>query len=153
MICRKCGNEIEQGDEYCGICGTKIRNDEPIKIKFNYWLIGISLITVVIIIGVVVFAINKRKVIDITNMLENSENGIYLKKNTVKAGISVEDKFNEYDELISYSAIYENNEVVLEAGGLLLLDKDTNTYKIINLDTGFTAILYNLNKKHIYFSF
>ena len=50
MKCKKCGNEIEKGDKYCGICGAKIRNDEPIKIKFNYWLIGAILITVLIMI-------------------------------------------------------------------------------------------------------
>lgn len=69
MICKKCGNEIKDGEKFCGKCGIKANitqqgntisgNDEPIKIKFNHLLIFI--ICIVIFVGIIIVANNKKE--------------------------------------------------------------------------------------------
>ena len=45
--CKKCGNEIKEGEKFCGKCGTKIRNN---KVKYIIGIIVICMICVGIII-------------------------------------------------------------------------------------------------------
>ena len=59
MKCRKCGNEIEEKDEYCGNCGAKVKTNKTIKIKFNYLVAIIAVIVISIIIGIIVLIYNE----------------------------------------------------------------------------------------------
>lgn len=42
--CKKCGNEIQEGEKFCGKCGTKIR-----KFKIGKYQIGIAISIVVLL--------------------------------------------------------------------------------------------------------
>ena len=67
MKCKKCGEEILKGDKFCAKCGNKIESvvtnekdnttasKETIKIKFNYALIGIILVFLIVVIAIIVF--------------------------------------------------------------------------------------------------
>lgn len=66
MICKKCGNEIKNGEKFCGNCGKKIdivlqdkKSNELIKIKFNHLIIII--ICIVIFVGIVIIANNRKE--------------------------------------------------------------------------------------------
>lgn len=69
MICKKCGNEIKDGEKFCGQCGVKVNiiqqdptisgNVEPIKIKFNHLMIFI--ICIVIFVGIIIVANNNKE--------------------------------------------------------------------------------------------
>ena len=59
MICKKCGNEIEEGKKFCTKCGKKVKNEieeekntinntETITIKFNH-LIIVIIVTIIVL--------------------------------------------------------------------------------------------------------
>ena len=70
MECKKCGNEIKEGEEYCGFCGLRVKNNEPIKIKFKHWLIGI-IILVLLIIGIFIsFVFEKNPIKEMQSIIK-----------------------------------------------------------------------------------
>lgn len=176
MRCKNCGNIMYDGENFCGKCGAKFEKNnvkdniskgtkEPIKIKFNHWLIAVIVCTIVLGLGVFI-AINKpfENGIDIfnifsksaistkemTEILKSSDNGIYLQENTVKVGATSDIQYSNYNKLISYSATFKHNEVTLNAGGLLLYNTSTKGYKIISsLKTDFMAIIHYLNTENM----
>lgn len=34
-FCPKCGNSIGANDKFCPVCGEKLQNDQPVKLKLN----------------------------------------------------------------------------------------------------------------------
>lgn len=168
MKCKKCGNEILDGEKFCGKCGTKVelnieRETNNIKEKKNIKIKPIYLIIVIVIIVAVslsaimknnkdsssisnIFSFNNQISNEkLTKMLKNSNNGIYLQENSVKVGSSIDFNYNNYNKLVSYSCIYMNGTVTLNSGGLLMLNEDTEDFKILQLSTDFMSIIYYLN--------
>ena len=51
MKCKKCGNEIQEGEKFCGRCGTKIVNNKTRKIIL---LIVVSVMITLIIVSIII---------------------------------------------------------------------------------------------------
>lgn len=167
MICRKCGNEIEEGEKYCGKCGNKIEQDtnkefnniqninirETIKAKNRKKII--MLIVIIVAIIVILLLKNRTPLISglipnvginedkIVKMLKKDEYGMYLQEDTTKIGDIEDIVYENYDKLISYSCDYRG-QVLLNAGGLLLYNSSTEDYKVLYLNSDFMSIVYYL---------
>ena len=68
MKCSKCGSVINKKDSFCTVCGNTVDSEAMKKNKFNVklWVIlAISVLTVILIIGLVLFLINpERRIVD-----------------------------------------------------------------------------------------
>lgn len=57
MYCRKCGNEIKDGEKFCGKCGQEvneeIKNTSSNKKKNNVWTTITVIIAVIVAIAVI----------------------------------------------------------------------------------------------------
>ena len=82
MKCKKCGTEIKEGNTFCTNCGTSIneenintvqkpKNKKIIKSKLKFILPTILIILV--IIGTIIFLLNKYKNSDNITILNNPE--------------------------------------------------------------------------------
>lgn len=69
MKCPKCGNEILDGENFCGKCGRKVKQEQTnkenktIKLKLNTVLL-IILVVFLLLIGLTIFIINSRGIVD-----------------------------------------------------------------------------------------
>ena len=94
MKCSKCGNEIQEGENFCSNCGNKIKELE-IK-NLNIWqriiLIMISIVIIMFIISYVVYLVNSN------NHTQGNENKIEKNVNeetsTININIDEETKSN-----------------------------------------------------------
>lgn len=137
MECKKCGNEIKEGEEYCGFCGLRVKNNEPIKIKFKHWLIGI-IILVLLIIGIFIsFVFEKNPIKEMQSIIKGEPEWI--------ENIGNEKVFNiDYNEFVekcktrleelSTMTVRESQETEFIGGeinypdGWLIVEKNENTY-------------------------
>lgn len=162
--CKKCGNEIQEGENFCGKCGNKVKWHNTKKAR----LLLIMIISILIIlIGVfiaytsfndsgntVIKNIFSKKVItedELIQMIKGTQYGIYYEDNSVKIGPIIDYDYEGYNKLISYSCIFKNsnNGVTLDAGALMLYNTENKSYKNIELDGDFTAIIYYLNTSNM----
>ena len=145
-VCSKCGNELKEDMKFCNKCGNKIHIKTLNFINKKFIIVGL-IISVLIIFLVLKFTIFGSVISNnkLTEILKFSDNGTYLQENTVSCGPSINIEYNNYDKLLSYSAIYKNGSVTLNAGGLMLYNSKTQENKIIRLDSTTTAIIYYLN--------
>ena len=174
MKCKKCGNDILEGEKFCGKCGTKVEVEEKTvtaneaeqtrkkekKIKPVYLIIAVFIVVAIICcigvksnnggvkLGDVTLFNSKISNEKLTEMLKSSENGIYLQKESVKVGVSKEFNYNNYNKLVSYSCIYVNGAVTLNSGGLLMLNDKTDEFKRVKLNNDYLSILYYLNTEN-----
>lgn len=78
MICKKCGDEVKEGENFCGKCGKKINNNSTNK-KMIYILIPI-ISMIIVVVGIVLVVVN--------NKIENNDedigasNGVENKEHT-----------------------------------------------------------------------
>ena len=150
MKCKNCGNEIQENDEFCGICGTKVKTNEPIKIKFTYLIIGILILFLVIPIGTMIYN-NKQKPIenstnydkannqiqdDITIGKETTEN---ITKNYTNFKGNIEELKNVFDQTLFASSDKEARPILTG----LNVKCANNTLEFVATDT------YRLSKKII----
>ena len=90
MICKKCGNEIQENDEFCENCGTKVKTNEPIKIKLNHFLIGVLGFVVILFIvtfGTTIYNNNQKPIENPTNYDKTNnqiQDNITIGKETTK---------------------------------------------------------------------
>lgn len=167
MECKKCGNEIFEGEKFCGKCGTKVELDgenvnakRSIQIKLIYLMI-IFLIIMVVAFGVIAknnngnFELENLNIFkkhmsneELIEILKNSDNGIYLQKDTVDFGTSSDLDYKNYNKLISYSCKYVNGAVTLNSGGLLILNDKQDKFKLVKLRVDYNSIIYYLNTEN-----
>ena len=108
MICKKCGNEILEGEKFCGKCGNKVIRKTKIKIFIVIFAIIISI--VVGNLGILYFYGKDIKVgkITINNPIPNL--GItnrYLTNNFKESGF---DQFDDVDvKILAITDIEYNN--------------------------------------------
>lgn len=96
MECKKCGNEIQENEKFCGKCGAKVQS-EPIKIKFNWLVIGI--VAIILIMGLIIFFIQSNN--SITGGSQTTS-GFFKSKPKWILEIGDEKVFNiDYDEFVS----------------------------------------------------
>lgn len=65
MICKKCGNEIKEGNTFCTNCGNNVNENidnkkKTITINLHQFIIGI-IILILIIVGLALYIVNKNK--------------------------------------------------------------------------------------------
>lgn len=84
MNCKKCGNEIKEGENFCSKCGQKVtinpnkdledeisKKGKRLRIKLSYFIIGILLI--IIIVGTIFIFISNQNDVNKNNNLDNVE--------------------------------------------------------------------------------
>lgn len=141
--CKKCGTDIEEGAIFCGKCGTRIKG---VRLR-NTIIISCSILVIILFIYAIITFVNpKVSKEEMTEMLKGAEIGTYLQEDTVKIGKEMDFEYKEYNKLVSYSCTYINGKTTLEAGGLMLVNK--NNFKIIKLDLIYTSILHYLIKEN-----
>ena len=64
MICKKCGSEIQEGEQFCGKCGAKIKKG----IMAKYLIIGIAIILIGFLIIGIGDELEKVKVPDVVGL-------------------------------------------------------------------------------------
>lgn len=57
MKCQKCGNELKEGELFCSKCGKKVRNKKSKKV---YIIVTICTILLMIIVGTVIYFLNRK---------------------------------------------------------------------------------------------
>ena len=150
-ICNKCGNELLEDEKFCGKCGNDVNAKKKyIKIKFNHLLTALVTVAIIIITVIVLWGdtlLFKYKISEekLSEMLRDSDNGIYLQEETLQVGEYIDIDYKEYNKLVSYSCIYNNSNISVEAGGLILINDKNDTFYRITLDNNLTSIIYYLN--------
>lgn len=121
-------------------------NNKVIKISFTNFVIGIiSIVILGVMILALVFNSGKMSNKELTDIIKQTEYGYYLQQNSVKLGTTSNINYNNYNKLITYSNIIQNNSVQVKAGGILLYNTKTKSSKVINVSTDLTSIIYYLN--------
>ena len=113
MICKKCGNEINDGEKYCCKCGTKIQsNSEPIKIKFRYAIYTVVGIIIAILIITVIGMINhNNSQVNVNTNINNKTNSYNSTQyNTARENLSIENV--EVGENFTSSNCNDSTDVV-----------------------------------------
>lgn len=134
--------------------------------KGKIGLITIIMIIIVIIAGAIIFNLNNNSNNDnnaqqsitentitteeLKNYLKQLEMGNYIQDDSVKLGPIIDFNYNNYNKLVSYSCIYNNNDngITLKEGGLLLLNKNTDDKEYIKMPLEVSCVIYSLNTQN-----
>lgn len=134
--------------------------------KGKVGLITIITIIVLIIVGLIIFSLNNNSNNDnntqqsisentitmeeLKNYLKQLEMGNYIQDDSVKLGPIIDFNYNNYNKLVSYSCIYNNNDngITLKEGGLLLLNKNTDDKEYIKMPLEVSCVIYSLNTQN-----
>ena len=85
MVCKKCGEEIKEGTEFCIKCGTKVEKEESIKKETNnsnstktaliiiFSIVG-SILLIIFILFLIWLFIFKKSVDTYKDLTNNAEN-------------------------------------------------------------------------------
>ena len=138
MICKKCGNKIEEGQQFCTICGRKVKNEieegkntinkkETIIIKFNHLVIGIIITIMVLlcIIGASIYNNSNNTNNDTSNIIgdNHSENTGEVEQHKIYITQDSEVSPTEKEFIGVFSEnlteIYDKNQIDNSGGGSL----------------------------------
>lgn len=114
MICKKCGNELNESDLFCDFCGEPVLEIKTIKKKRNMInlkrIIVISVLSFILIIGGIFIFMRKGPSIEGTWKVcsYNDSNDMSLLQNNYQAQIDVES--SRIKALITYVGIEEVEE-------------------------------------------
>ncbi len=113
MVCKNCGNELQEGEKFCGKCGNQIDNiensqqikkDKTNKINKKIIIVMISIVTV-IILGIVIFVVNNAKTNSNQDIYNNINQGI---NNDLSSNEQIEN--NKIEKFVKYSYKGEKNQ-------------------------------------------
>lgn len=158
MICKKCGNEILEGEKFCGKCGNKVIRKTKIKIFIVIFAIIISI--VVGNLGILYFYGKDIKVgkITINNPIPNL--GItnrYLTNNFKESGFDQFDdvdvkilaitdiEYNNFSKLVLANATTTLNGEKHSSVGLLLVNRKENIVDSFTINNNIIWILNGIN--------
>ena len=107
MICKKCGSEIQEGEQFCGKCGAKIKKG----IMAKYLIIGIAIILIGFLIIGIGDELEKVKVPDVVG-LTTEEARKEIEERGFRFFISTEEYSSQVEEgyVISQSP-QKNNKI------------------------------------------
>lgn len=91
---------------------------------------------------------NEFNIEELKNYLKQLEMGDYIQDDSIKLGPIIDFDYDDYNKLVSYSCIYQNNNVTMSEGGLILVNEDTKKYQNINQPIEMSAIIYYLNSEN-----
>lgn len=148
MKCRKCGNEIEEKDEYCGNCGAKVKTNKTIKLKFNYLVAIIAVIVISIIIGIIVLIYNENVKISNKYLTDNfKQNGFSQYDDVNVEVLDVENiNYQNFNKIVFAKITITENGTSLSNAGLLLVNKKENKVEGITVNTNLFYILNGVAK-------
>lgn len=168
MICKKCGNEIKDGEKFCGKCGTQVEisqqdkivsdNKEPIKIKFKYFLVGIVAVSVLfLILMIIVFIKNSSTSILSSdentankNYQNNYLNGTQVSSNKILDVIDQENQEFKINAKELVDAIVKaNDEINIQERNASKFPLTYNVEKQIDQSTGKEVICYILKYENL----
>lgn len=116
-VCKNCGNEILEGEKFCGKCGHKV-DEKNIKTK-QYIIIGIIAVVIIVATLLIILINNSKEQDDKVNENSNSTNSTYASSN--QTNTSTEESSKEYydfvDTLYGTFNIKEGELVRLLVGG------------------------------------
>ena len=97
MYCKKCGNEISDGNQFCVKCGNKIKNIEnrepkELKIKLNHLIIIIIVIAILVSICIYLIFIDKH---------HNTNIPLNKNKETIQQDEEIDYKYITQDSAVS----------------------------------------------------
>lgn len=146
MICKKCGNEVKEGEKFCSNCGKSVNHIEKDKNSNNFnkkiIFVVLGIIVIVAIIGTVI-SISNRKNSNVNQMANNTQQSDIIKENT------------KY-----ISTGYNVNEDIEMGFSYLYLTFNNTTFKL-HFDANFGGDVYDMfikgtysqNENHIVFDF
>ena len=146
MNCKKCGNEILDGEKYCGKCGNNVKENKIAKFKN---IIIIASIFIVLIGGTIAgLSIYGKNIIigniEISNLLanvgingnyieklllkRNPDNENYIIKDTAKVLAVTDISYNDCDKLVIYSVKVNDGKVEGDVVSIGLINKKENRF-------------------------
>lgn len=120
--CKNCGNEIYEGEKFCGKCGTKVKN---FKIKKYQIVIAISIVILLAIGGIIGGVYYNNTVITDEFLTENfKQNGFEQFDNVNVTTLAVKDIiYNDFNKLVVANIDITNNGSKISRTGILLVNK------------------------------
>lgn len=160
MFCINCGKEIEEGEKYCGKCGTKVQSEackknEPIKIKLTHLIIVLVIIAILTTAGIFVYS-NFDNIVKmfsgnevdneyIEEILMSGPGGGYFIEDSTKILAKTELLYQNYDKLVIYTASITDNLGTTTSGiGAIILNKEENTFYTIEINSIIYSVLEGL---------
>lgn len=118
-VCKKCGNEIQEGEKFCGKCGTEVKK---FKIKI---VIAISIVVLLAIGGIIGGVYYNNTVITDEFLTENfKQNGFEQFDNVNVTTLAVKDIiYNDFNKLVVANIDITNNGSKISRTGILLVNK------------------------------
>lgn len=160
MFCINCGNKIEEGEKFCGKCGTEVQNkvneNQPIKIKLSNLIIVFVIISALIVGGVLVFLnfdnisklfsgndVNDEYIEEILMSGPGGEG--YFIKDTTRILAKTDLFYQNYNKLVIYTATIKNNLGQTTSGvGVIILNKQEDIFYSIEINSVVYGILDGL---------
>lgn len=156
MKCKKCGNELKEGEKFCGKCGTKVdekiiienntTNNESlkatVKVKSNYLVVII--IVVILIFGVIAGGVYYNNTVISDEYLTNNyrENGFSQFDNVEVKVLDIEDiEYKNFNKLVLAKVTINNNNQEVSNVGLLLVNKKENDVEGFTINNNLIQIL------------
>ena len=138
--CKNCGNEIHEGEKFCGKCGTKVKN---FKIKKYQIVIAISIVILLAIGGVIGGAYYNNTVITDEFLTENlKQNGFEQFDNVNVTTLAIKDiTYDDYNKLVVANIDVSNSSTKVLRTSILLVNKKENK---VNSFTINNSLLYLL---------
>ena len=88
MKCSKCGNELNDGDLFCGKCGNKIKKSSTKKFSIRQAILIITISTVILlilIISLMTYLVNLSNSTQETEIKNEKEHDLYF-QNKIESG-------------------------------------------------------------------
>jgi len=156
MNCKKCNTELSEGSLFCNICGTKTKTKKESQSKSGNklrWILSSSIVSIVIIIGLVLLLLNNRPVDTFKQAVQDNKyeeaTEIYEKK--IKGDLKKETQVNSFlqedienikqeftSKKVSYNDVIERLETISKTS-LLTIQVNDALLEINNLNDSRTA--------------
>lgn len=159
MKCKKCGNEIEENEIYCGKCGERVKIDKK-KIKNYISIFAIIIFIIIVITSGLYFYEKDIKVGNITINNPMSNFGItnkYLTNNFKENGfdqfddvdvkiLAIKDiEYNNFNKVVLANTEITNDGIKISNTGLLLVNRKENIVDSFTINNNLIFILNGLN--------
>lgn len=150
MICKKCGNEIREGNTFCTNCGTSIINNEKksdkqtISISLNR-LVIIIIISLVLMVLLTFIILNHKKNISLNNNTNTINNETKMEEKIIDT--SNEENTNLLDKI---KAKYptESENICTDGDSYWLLSADGDKVYFTDLESFEMAMEASFNIEH-----
>lgn len=164
-VCSKCGNELFEEDRFCGKCGNKVNEEainekmktnkvsskSPIKIKLNYAVLVVAIITILLIGGILGGIYYKNTIISEAYLTSKfKENGFSQFDDVNVQILDIEDiYYKNFNKLVLAKSIVTNNNVEISNVGFLLVNKKENNVESFTINNQLMLLLNGVAENNI----